>query len=92
MSFEWDENKRQTNIAKHGIDFVDVLDLFDAGNTVTFEDNREDYGEQRFVLLGFFGEKLFHIVFTIRGDVTRIISARRATRLERKLYDRFKNY
>jgi len=51
VNFEWDEIKRQTNIRKHGIDFVDVPTVFD-GVTVTIEDTRYNYGETRFITLG----------------------------------------
>jgi hypothetical protein len=48
MEFEWDEAKRLANLRKHGIDFIDVLAVFD-GDTVIVEDERYSYGEQRFV-------------------------------------------
>ena len=51
LEFEWDENKRLSNLHKHGINFVDVPLIF-AGATVTVEDNRYNYGEQRFVTFG----------------------------------------
>ena len=51
MRFIWDEPKRQVNLNKHGVDFTDAERVF-AGPTFTFEDNREDYGEQRWVTLG----------------------------------------
>ncbi len=50
MEFEWDEEKRLSNLHKHGIDFVDVSAVFD-GDMVTVEDDRHSYGEQRFVAL-----------------------------------------
>jgi uncharacterized protein len=44
MEFEWDEDKRLTNLRKHGVDFVDVPSIFD-GDTIMVEDSRHDYGE-----------------------------------------------
>jgi len=77
MEFEWDEAKRLANIRKHGIDFIDIKDVFD-GDTVTVEDNRYDYEEQRFVTLGLLQGILVAVVHTERGDSTRIISTRKA--------------
>lgn len=51
MAFEWDEVKRAKNLRKHSIDFTDVPTVFDS-DIVTIEDNRYDYGEQRFVTFG----------------------------------------
>ncbi len=51
MQFTWDERKRSTNLRDHGLDFVDAARVFE-GVTITYEDDRFDYGEQRFVTLG----------------------------------------
>jgi len=83
--FEWDENKRQLNIQKHGIDFIGVEEVFD-GETVTLEDNRVDYGEQRFVTLGMKLGRVVAVVHTERGDAIRIISIRKATKYEQRTY------
>ncbi|MDF5728713.1 MAG: BrnT family toxin [Rhizonema sp. PD38] len=85
MEFEWDEAKRFANIRKHGIDFIDVPDVFD-GDTVTVQDNRYDYGEQRFVTFGLLQGILVAVVHTERGDSTRIISIRKATKYEQRIY------
>ena len=53
QKFEWGEGKRQINAQKHLIDFADAVDIFQ-GDTVTVEDDRFDYGEQRFITLGLF--------------------------------------
>jgi uncharacterized protein len=82
MSFEWDESKRKVNIRKHGIDFVDARSIFD-GMTVTIEDTRFDYGETRYITLGFLQG---HVIVTECGDKIRIISARKATKNEAKIY------
>ena len=83
--FEWDEPKRQTNIRKHGIDFVDIPSLFD-GITVTFEDTRYDYGEIRFITLGLLKSHVIVVVHTEREQIICVISARKATRHESELY------
>jgi uncharacterized DUF497 family protein len=85
VRFEWDEDKRLANIHKHGIDFADVAAVFD-GDTVIIEDNRFDYGEQRFVTLGLLKGRVVVIVHTERGGVTRTISVRKATRYEEISY------
>lgn len=84
MDFEWDEEKRLHNIAKHGIDFVDASLLFGSpylvgpGNTVD--------GEQRWLATGMIDEIYVTAVFTRRGPLIRIISMRRARHGERKKY------
>lgn len=85
MEFEWDEDKRLANVRKHGFDFVDVVAVFDS-DIVTIEDDRFDYGEQRFVTLGLFNERVVVIVHTEREGVTRIISVRKATKYEARSY------
>ncbi|KKD35212.1 MAG: BrnT family toxin [Limnoraphis robusta] len=85
MEFEWDEAKRLANLRKHGIDFIDVLAVFD-GDTVTVEDNRYNYEEQRFVTLGLLQGRVIVVVHTERENCTRIISARKATKYEQRVY------
>lgn len=85
MTYEWDETKRLTNLRKHGIDFIDVPALFD-GNIVTVEDDRYNYGEQRFITFGLLQGRVIAVVHTEREDYIRIISARKATRYEQQTY------
>jgi len=85
MHFEWDEQKNQINIRKHGLDFADAPTVF-AGATFTFEDDRFDYGEDRFITLGMLTGEVVVITHTERGDNVRIISMRKATKYEQKLY------
>jgi uncharacterized DUF497 family protein len=80
---EWDETKRQTNIAKHGIDFA-VAEGFNWNGAYVVEDVRFDYGETRFVATGNIGNTAYTMVFTPRGRNVRIISLRPASREERK--------
>lgn len=85
MEFEWDEAKRLTNIRKYGIDFYDVPAVFD-GDTVTVEDDRYSYKEQRFVTFGLLQGRVIAVVHTERQDCIRIISARKATKYEQRTY------
>jgi uncharacterized DUF497 family protein len=81
MRFTWDERKRRVNPKKHGFDFLDAPRVFE-GQTFTFEDDRFNYREQRFVSLGFLGGVAVSIVHTETPDRIHVISFRRATRNE----------
>ncbi|CAB3737941.1 hypothetical protein LMG24238_06377 [Paraburkholderia sediminicola] len=86
MRFEWDELKNQINIRKHGIDFRDAVDVFDHP-VLTAIDQREDYGEERWVALGWMAAIVGVVVYVERNaDVIRIISARKATKHEVNRY------
>ena len=87
MRFEWDDRKSDDNRAKHGFAFDDVMTVFLDHNRVTFLDARSDYGEDRWTTLGEIEGRLFALTFTMRGEVIRIISARKANKRERKRYD-----
>ena len=87
MEYEWDPAKNRANLAKHGINFADAVAVFEDDLALTRPD-ATSHGESRFVTLGVdgFGRHLV-VVFTERGARIRIISARVATKLERKLYE-----
>ena len=85
MRFIWDESKRQANLNKHGVDFTDAERVF-AGPTFTFEDDREDYGEQRWVTLGLLGVQVVVIVHTETEAEIRVISMREADNNEQLLF------
>lgn len=85
MEFEWDEDKRLTNIRKHGIDFVDVATIFES-DTVIVEDSRFDYSEQRWLALGLLNGRVVVVVYTERNRKLRIISIRKATKYEQRTY------
>jgi uncharacterized DUF497 family protein len=87
MRFKWNDEKRKSNLSKHGLDFAQAHKVFD-GVTFTFEDNRFDYGEQRFISIGLLNDVVI-IVHTETIEEMRIISMRRANKNEQKLY--FKN-
>lgn len=85
MRFEWDETKRLANIQKHAVDFQDVAAIFD-DYIVTVEDDRFDYGEQRFITLGLLKGRVIAVIHTEHEETIRIISARKATKYERITY------
>lgn len=74
MSLEWDENKRQRNIAERGVDFRLAGQIFE-NPIIETEDRREDYGEVRYRALGHVDDDFFVVVYTWRGKNRRIISA-----------------
>jgi uncharacterized protein len=85
MSYEWDEQKRQINIKKHGVDFSDVPEIFDS-DVITIHDERFDYGETRYIVIDILKNHVLVVAYTERGDNIRIISARKATKNERTYY------
>ena len=85
MRYEWDQQKRQTNIKKHGIDFMDIPELFDS-DIVILPDERFDYGESRFIVIGILKNQVAVVVYTEHDDNIRIISARKATKNEQIYY------
>jgi uncharacterized protein len=88
MRFSWSETKRQLNIQTHGFDFVDAPRVFN-GPTLTYEDARFDYSEQRFVTLGLLEGLVVSIVHTESSRLIRVISFRKATKHEQAIF--FKN-
>jgi uncharacterized DUF497 family protein len=83
--FVWDPAKRLANLRKHGIDFADAELIF-RGFTLTAEDDREAYGEQRFLTLGMLEDLVVSVAHTERGKQIRIISIRKATKREARFY------
>ena len=83
--FSWSETKRLTNLRRHGIDFRDASKIF-RGFTVAAEDDRESYGERRFLTLGLLEEQVVSVAHTERGEDIRIISIRKATKHEARFY------
>lgn len=78
MRFTWRDRKRKSNLKAHGLDFADAERVFE-GPTFTFEDDRFDYQEQRFVTLGFLAGVVVSLVHTESEDEIHIISFRKAT-------------
>ncbi len=89
MLFEWGEEKNKINLQKHYMPLKAGVSVFDDPNAIEFEDNRFDYEENRFILVGYDNRtKLLYVVYTMRsGNITRLISVRKATKSERRLYE-----
>lgn len=86
MVFEWDKRKKQINLKKHGLDFADAHKVFEQPMLVNLDD-REDYGEERWVGIGLADTRVVVIVFAEPGeDTIRVISFRKATNYERQKY------
>lgn len=86
MSYEWDPNKEKSNLRKHGVKFADAVGVFEDENAITIED--DDEKEERFITIGMdFLNRILVVVYTFRDIVIRIISARKATTSERKMYE-----
>jgi uncharacterized protein len=88
MSFEWDEEKAKSNIAKHDVSFDEATSVFDDPLFLTFADPEHSIQEQRFVIMGESARgRLLVVSYTERAGTTRLISARTVTRKERKAYE-----
>jgi uncharacterized DUF497 family protein len=88
MQFEWDPKKARANLRKHGVSFDEAATVFLDDLSLTGDDPDHSVSEERFVTFGVSSAgRLLVIAHTERGDRTRIISARPATRSERKLYE-----
>ena len=85
ITFEWDERKNQQNIEKHGISFRRAATIFN-GRVLQWEDSRKDYGEERQIAIGRIESRILQVVYTLRNQHLRIISARKATKDERRKY------
>ena len=86
MNFQWDPNKAKSNYKKHGVRFADAVGVFEDENAITISDEHER--EDRFVTNGMdFLSRILVVVYTFRDIVIRIISARKATARERKMYE-----
>lgn len=77
----WDETKRESNIKTHGLDFMGCEAVFD-GPVVTWDDDREAYGELRINLLGWLHGTVVHLTYTERDDDLHVISLRKAEKHE----------
>lgn len=87
MEVEWDPNKAATNLQKHSVSFPDAEAVLFDPNALSFEDTTAQ-GEQRFVVIGMDHLwRLLVVVYTDRGNRVRLISARPATRSERRQYE-----
>jgi len=86
MEIEFDREKDERNRLRHGLNFRGASAIFD-NFRIDDQDDREDYGETRFVTLGSIGRQVVVCVWTPRGDRARIISLRKAEKDEREIYN-----
>ena len=86
MKFEWDAEKNKENIRKHELDFADAWEIFDAPMLANL-DAGEDYGEDRWIGIGFLKNFVVVVVYTKRDDVIRLISLRKALKHERTRFE-----
>jgi len=86
MQFEWDNAKARANERKHTVSFEEASSIF-RGFYIERQDARHDYGETRFIWLGVDSNGVvLNVVYTLRGEVVRIISAWKASRHEREAF------
>lgn len=84
MEYDWDNEKRKINLQKHGIDFVGAIKVFDDPDRIEFSSHRK--GEERLQTIGITHGVIISLVYTVRKDKKRIISARMASKNERETY------
>lgn len=94
MQFEWDDEKEQRNIKKHGIDFSTAALVFGDNNRIEKYDDLHSDEEDRYITIGSIGgvAVVVMVVYTERGTAVRIISARMATKREREAYYHAQEY
>jgi hypothetical protein len=88
--FEWDEEKNRINIEKHSISF-DLARLIFSSPHLCKVDDRRDYGETRWQVIGSVSDIILHVTYTRRGTQIRLISARKANKKERSAFDEYCN-
>ena len=86
IQFDWDPKKAAENVKKHGVTFEEARDVFRDPLAIELLDDREAYGEDRFVLIGMTRSRVLVVVYVLREQRNRIISARRAEPNERRAY------
>jgi uncharacterized DUF497 family protein len=88
IDYQWDPAKAEANVKKHGVEFADAVGVFEDPTAITIEDPQAE-GEQRFISMGMdvLG-RIIVVAYTYRGDDVRLISARRATKKEVRVYEK----
>ena len=86
MEFEWDPKKNEKNISKHGLSFEQAKTIFNR-ESYYYQDKRFDYKEERYIVIGpTEAGAIILVVFTVRRDKIRLISARKTNKKEQNLY------
>ena len=86
LQFEWDDAKDTANAAKHGVEFAIASNVFRDVFAIERIDDRQEYGEERYNIIGMVEGRMLLVVYTMRGEAIRIISARGATPHEQRRY------
>lgn len=93
MKFEWDDEKARANVEKHGVTFGEATEVFYDPNALEDYDSEHSESETRFIIIGLSSWRLLYVIYAERaGDVIRIISARKADKVERVNYEQARNY
>ncbi len=88
MRFEWNPQKAQLNLSKHGVDFAEATTIFTDPLSITYADPDHSIGEERYVIIGLSNRNwLLIVAHADLDDCIRLISAREVTRRERRLYE-----
>ncbi len=88
MELDWDEGKAETNFIKHGVSFLEAASVFNDDFSITFFDPEHSVDEERLIIIGQSRHgRLLFVSHTDQNNEVRIISAREATRRERKVYE-----
>jgi uncharacterized protein len=85
-AFARDEAKAAANAVRHGVTFAAARGVFADPFALEWRDERVDYGEDRYIVIGMAAGRLLYVAYTLRGDTIRIISARAAEPYERRRY------
>jgi len=89
LTFEWDNNKAKSNVAKHNVSFEEASTVFGDTHSITIEDATHSKVEKRFVTLGLsLSKRLLVVIHTERGERIRIISSRKASNKEKQQYEK----
>ncbi|QZZ18970.1 BrnT family toxin [Leptothermofonsia sichuanensis E412] len=88
MQFEWDGNKAERNLSKHGVSFEEAKTVFDDPLYIDFYDPDHSKDEERYLIVGESNQgRVLIVSYTERGNSIRLISAREVTRTEREAYE-----
>lgn len=88
MNFDWDNDKAEANITKHGVSFLEAASVFEDDLSITFPDPDHSIDEERLIIMGHSNRgRLLFVSHTDQNNQTRIISAREVTRRERRVYE-----
>ena len=90
LKFEWDDKKANINRRKHGITFEEATTAFADELSITIDDPLHSHDEERLILIGMSKQlKILVVIHVERGDVIRLVSARKATKQEQKFYEEY---